>query len=107
MSSTLAVPAPVRPPVDFATRPMLVFWETTRACQLACRHCRASATPQALPGELTEREGRQLIDQVAAFGRPHPILVLTGLGIAYCAPTFSNSSITRCRLAYPWHCLRR
>ena len=78
MSSTLAVPAPVRPPVDFATRPMLVFWETTRACQLACRHCRASATPQALPGELTEREGRQLIDQVAAFGRPHPILVLTG-----------------------------
>ena len=78
MSSTLAVPAPARPPVDFATRPMLVFWETTRACQLACRHCRAAATPQALPGELTESEGRQLIDQVAAFGRPHPILVLTG-----------------------------
>ena len=78
MSSTLAVPALVRPPVDFATRPMLVFWETTRACQLACQHCRASATPQALPGELTEGEGRQLIDQVAAFGRPHPILVLTG-----------------------------
>ena len=78
MSSTLAAPAPVHPPIDFATRPMLVFWETTRACQLACRHCRASASPQALPGELTEREGRQLIDQVAAFGRPHPILVLTG-----------------------------
>ena len=78
MSSTLAARAPVRPPVDFATRPMLVFWETTRACQLACRHCRASATAQALPGELTESEGRQLIDQVAAFGRPHPILVLTG-----------------------------
>jgi radical SAM protein len=31
-----------------------------------------------LPGELTEREGRRLIEQVAAFGRPHPILVLTG-----------------------------
>ena len=78
MSSTLAVPAPARRPVDFATRPMLVFWETTRACQLACRHCRASATPQALPGELTEREGRQLVEQIAAFGRPHPILVFTG-----------------------------
>ena len=23
--------------VDYAQRPMLVFWETTRACQLACR----------------------------------------------------------------------
>jgi radical SAM protein len=57
---------------------MLVFWETTRACQLACKHCRASATPEALPGELTSAEGFELIDQVAAFGRPYPILVLTG-----------------------------
>ena len=57
---------------------MLVFWEVTRACQLACKHCRASATAQALPGELTTAEGRELIDQVAGFGRPYPILVLTG-----------------------------
>jgi radical SAM protein len=57
---------------------MLVFWEVTRACQLACFHCRASATEGALPGELTTAEGRDLIDQVAAFGRPYPILVLTG-----------------------------
>ena len=57
---------------------MLVFWETTRACLLACRHCRASATTEAPAGELTTAEGRALIDQVAGFGRPHPILVLTG-----------------------------
>ena len=57
---------------------MLVFWETTRACSVACRHCRASATLEAYPGELTTAEGKQLIDQVAAFGQPHPILVLTG-----------------------------
>lgn len=57
---------------------MLVFWETTRACQLACRHCRASAQPRALPGELSGAEGHALIDQVAGFGRPHPILILTG-----------------------------
>jgi radical SAM protein len=63
---------------DYAERPMLVFWETTRACQLACRHCRASATPQALPGELSRAEGFALIDQVAGFGRPYPILILTG-----------------------------
>jgi radical SAM protein len=57
---------------------MLVFWETTRACLLACRHCRASATAQALPGELSTAEGYDLIDQIAGFGRPFPILVLTG-----------------------------
>ena len=78
MSNTLTARDRLRPPVDFARRPMLVFWETTRACPLACRHCRASATPQALPGELSAREGQQLIEQVAAFGAPHPILVLTG-----------------------------
>ncbi len=57
---------------------MLVFWETTRACLLACRHCRASATPDPLPEQLTRAEGLDLIAQVAGFGRPYPILVLTG-----------------------------
>lgn len=55
-----------------------MFWEVTRSCQLACHHCRASATLQALPGELDHAEGRRLIDQIAEFGRPFPILVLTG-----------------------------
>ena len=64
--------------IDYAQRPMLVFWEVTRACLLACRHCRASAAPDPLPGELTGPEGRALIDQVAGFGRPYPILILTG-----------------------------
>jgi radical SAM protein len=64
--------------VDYSKRPMLVFWEVTRSCQLACQHCRASATPRALPGELEHDEGLHLIDQVASFGRPYPILVLTG-----------------------------
>jgi radical SAM protein len=57
---------------------MLVFWEATRACGVACRHCRASALTRALPGELATAEGLALIDQVAAFGRPYPILVITG-----------------------------
>ncbi len=64
--------------MDFAARPMLVFWETTRACLLACRHCRASATTSSPAGELTTADGYRLIDQVAGFGRPYPILVLTG-----------------------------
>ncbi len=71
-----------RPPrattLDLDRRPMLVFWETTRSCLLACRHCRASALPEPLPGELTTEEGRDLIRSLTDFGRPHPVLVLTG-----------------------------
>lgn len=59
-------------------KPILVFWETTRACDLACRHCRASAIPQPLEGELDHQEGLALLDQIVAFGRPSPILVMTG-----------------------------
>lgn len=77
--STVPAEKPVRGAgPNFSQRPMLIFWETTRACPLACRHCRASATMEALPGELTTAEGRDLIDQAAGFGRPYPILVLTG-----------------------------
>ena len=77
-SAALASVTSSRSSVDFGQRPMLVFWETTRACLLACRHCRASATTQAPPGELSTAEGQALIEQVAGFGRPYPILVLTG-----------------------------
>ncbi len=64
--------------VDFERRPILVFWETTRACLLACRHCRAAAIREPLPGELTTAEGLRFIDSLAEFGRPLPVLVLTG-----------------------------
>jgi radical SAM protein len=74
----MTTPVSSPPAVSFAQRPMLVFWETTRSCQLACRHCRASAVPHPLPGELSRAQGRDLIAQVAGFGRPYPILVLTG-----------------------------
>jgi radical SAM protein len=78
MPGILARPHQARSAVSYDQRPMLVFWETTRACLLACRHCRASATTQAPPGELSHAEGRALIEQVAGFGRPYPILILTG-----------------------------
>jgi radical SAM protein len=63
---------------DFARAPFIVIWETTRACALACVHCRAAAIPRRDPGELTTDEGRALIDRVRAFGDPPPLLVLTG-----------------------------
>jgi AdoMet-dependent heme synthase len=62
----------------FDRAPFIVIWETTRACALACVHCRAEAIPQREPEELTTEEGCRLIDRVAAFDTPPPILVLTG-----------------------------
>ncbi len=70
--------ATTRARLDFDRRPMLVFWETTRACLLACRHCRASAIPEPLPGELTTEEGLGFLETLTGFGKPRPVLVLTG-----------------------------
>ncbi|MFO0592232.1 MAG: radical SAM protein [Polyangiaceae bacterium] len=58
--------------------PMRVYWETTNACDLACRHCRAEAKSERDPAELTTEEGRRLFDQLASFGTPLPHVVLTG-----------------------------
>ena len=63
---------------DFNHAPFLVIWEVTRACALACIHCRADAIPRRDPRELTTEEGRQLIDQVRALGTRPPLFVLTG-----------------------------
>ncbi len=57
---------------------MRVYWEITRACGLACRHCRAEATPSADPEELSPAEGRALLDHLAGFGDPKPHVILTG-----------------------------
>ncbi|MEK7798814.1 MAG: TIGR04053 family radical SAM/SPASM domain-containing protein [Acidobacteriota bacterium] len=60
----------------FALSPLVVIWEVTRACDLACVHCRASAIPERETGELTTGEGLALIEQVRGFGKP--VFVLTG-----------------------------
>lgn len=62
----------------FEEAPFLVFWESTKACPLACRHCRAEAIPNPLPGELTTEEGKRLIEQVNEFGEPKPTIIITG-----------------------------
>jgi radical SAM protein len=69
---------PSRGALAFDERPILVFWETTKACLLSCRHCRATALPEAMPGELSTAEASQLLQQVAGFGKPNPIVILTG-----------------------------
>lgn len=57
-----------RPRVDFDRSPFLVIWETTQACGLACRHCRASAVPDRHPDELTTEEAKRMLDRVREFG---------------------------------------
>jgi AdoMet-dependent heme synthase len=63
---------------DLDKKPMLVFWETTKACDLSCKHCRAEAISEPLPGELSHEQGLSLIDQIVQFGKPYPVLIMTG-----------------------------
>ena len=62
--------------LDFNRAPLLLIWEVTRSCELACRHCRASAENRRDPRELTTEEGYRLIDDVASMGTP--LIVFTG-----------------------------
>lgn len=57
---------------------MLVYWEMTQACGLACKHCRAEAMPSAHPFELTTNESKAFLDQLLGFGDPLPHVILTG-----------------------------
>ncbi len=56
--------------------PRLVAWEVTRSCNLSCRHCRAAADKGPYPGELSTEKCFQVIDEIAAVGKP--IVILTG-----------------------------
>ena len=55
---------------------MLVIWEVTQACDLACVHCRASAQSERNPHELTTEQGYRLLDEIRSFGEP--LMVFTG-----------------------------
>ena len=55
----------------------VLFWETTAACNLRCRHCRrGESRATAAPGELTTGEAVEFIRGVAFWSRP--LLVLSG-----------------------------
>ena len=62
---------------DFNINPLMFYYEVTMACDLVCKHCRASAQENPAPGELSTDRAKALLDQVATFPRP-PMLVLTG-----------------------------
>ncbi len=65
-------------PVNFEQAPILLFWETTKACLLACRHCRAEAIAGGVPGQLTTEEGMRLIDDLRTFTPRFPVIIFTG-----------------------------
>lgn len=69
-------PRPDFASVDFAVSPFTVAWEITRACALACVHCRAEAQPRRDAGELSTEEAFGVIDQLVDVGGP--ILIVTG-----------------------------
>jgi AdoMet-dependent heme synthase len=70
-------------PRDFNQAPFLVIWETTQACDLACKHCRAEAQPLHHPDELTTAEARRLLEDVRRFG---PIIFVFSGGDALKRP---------------------
>src|ERR1700693_2050288 len=47
---------PIGDAMDFDLSPLLVVWEVTQACDLACVHCRPSELPDRDPGELSTEE---------------------------------------------------
>src|SRR5947207_2609479 len=67
---------PARGGLNFDETPFLAIWEVTQSCDLACKHCRAAAQPIAHPDQLSTKEGKDLIDQIAQM--QVPIFVFTG-----------------------------
>ncbi|MFB6085692.1 MAG: radical SAM protein [Halodesulfurarchaeum sp.] len=63
---------------NYDRTPLIATWEVTQACDLECDHCRADAQPDRDPNELSTAEGKDLIDQIADFGHPTPVFVISG-----------------------------
>lgn len=62
--------------MGFDDSPLLVIWETTQACDLACVNCQTLASPQRQASELTTEEAHRLLETVREFG--DPLMVFTG-----------------------------
>jgi radical SAM protein len=62
--------------MNFDQSPLLVIWEVTQACDLACVHCRASAQSERHAQELSTEQGYRLLEEIRSFGEP--LMVFTG-----------------------------
>ncbi|MDT3424841.1 putative heme d1 biosynthesis radical SAM protein NirJ1 [Paenibacillus forsythiae] len=59
-----------------AGRGPVVVWNSTRACNLTCKHCYANACPAHDPDEMSTEEAKAFIDDLAAFQAP--VLLFSG-----------------------------
>jgi radical SAM protein len=62
---------------DFDHSPLMFYYETTTACDLVCKHCRASAQEAADPAQLSTEQSKQLLSQISTFPK-RPTVVFTG-----------------------------
>jgi putative heme d1 biosynthesis radical SAM protein NirJ1 len=54
----------------------VVVWNSTKTCNLKCRHCYMDSDAQKYQGELTTAEAKQFIDDLAEF--KVPVLLFSG-----------------------------
>ena len=59
-----------------ALAPNVIAWESTRACNFACVHCRAQAQKLPALNQLTTQEALNLVDQIADLCKP--VLIISG-----------------------------
>jgi radical SAM protein len=62
---------------DFDHSPLMFYYEVTTACDLVCKHCRASAQSDPNPQQLSTEQSKLLLSQAATFLK-RPMVVLTG-----------------------------
>jgi MoaA/NifB/PqqE/SkfB family radical SAM enzyme len=61
--------------IDRLRGPLLVSWQITRDCDLACLHCCTDSAPgKRLPGELTAEEAMKLVDDIIRSEVPYVML---------------------------------
>ena len=61
--------------IDSLSAPLLVTWQLTRDCDLACLHCCTDSAPgKKLPDELSEAEAIRVAREIADAGVPYVML---------------------------------
>jgi MoaA/NifB/PqqE/SkfB family radical SAM enzyme len=66
---------PGDPPIERLKAPLLVAWQLTRDCDLACLHCCTESAPgKRLAGELDAEEAQRLADELIASEVPYVML---------------------------------
>jgi AdoMet-dependent heme synthase len=72
----MTAPVNHNPTQSSSLAPNVIAWESTRACNFACVHCRAQAQKLPDPNQLTTQEALNLVDQIADLCKP--VLIISG-----------------------------